>query len=128
MFDFLKRREPKAPMELPGILQPENPVNYNSVLDYLVGLSDKDYKKMTGSAEVYRKANKDVAKIVGIKDEPTHTLMAEKPTEEQVDKDLDNMLDEPDLAAAFLADDEPKADEPHKPQAPSKSKQIDVKE
>ena len=128
MFDFLKKREPKERMELPAILQPENPVNYNSVLDYMIGLSDKDYKKLTGSAEIYRKANKDVAKLIGIKDEPTHTLMAEKPSDEQIDTDLDNMLDEPDLATAFLEDDAPKADEPHKPQAPSKPKQIDIKE
>ncbi len=128
MFDFLKRREPKERMELPAILQPENPVNYNSVLDYMIGLSDKDYKKLTGSAEVYRKANKDVAKIVGIKDEPTHALMPEKQTDEQVDQDLDNLLNEDDLTTAFLEDDTPAADEPKKPQAPSKPKQIDVKE
>lgn len=119
MFDFLKRREPKTPVELPGILQPENPVNYNSVLDYMVGLSDKDYKKLTGSAEVYRKANKEVAKIVGIKDEPTHELMPPKPTDEQIDADLDDMLNEPDLATAFL-DDEP-APTPKKAQAPAKT-------
>lgn len=127
MFDFLKRREPTTPKELPAILQPENPVNYNSVLDYLVGLSDKDYKKMTGSAEVYRKANKEVAKIVGVKDEPTHALMPEKPSDEQIEKDLDTMLDEPDLKTAFL-DDMPEPDAPQKPQAPSKPKQIEVKE
>lgn len=126
MFDFLKRREQKAPMELPGILQPENPVNYNSVLDYLTGLSDKDYKKMTGSAEVYRKANKEVAKIVGVDDRPTHTLMPEKPSDEQVEQELDSLLAADDLATAFL-DDAP-VDEPKKPQAPSKPKQIDVKE
>lgn len=129
MFDFLKRREPKQRMELPAILQPENPVNYNSVLDYMIGLSDKDYKKLTASAEVYRKANKEVAKIVGIKDEPTHALMPEKPSDEDIDKELDDLLEVDDLTTAFLDDDdEPKADEPHKPQAPSKPKQIDVKD
>lgn len=127
MFDFLKKRERKERMELPAILQLENPVNYNSVLDYMIGLSDKDYKKLTASAEVYRQANKQVAKIVGIKDEPTHALMPEKQSDEQIEQDLDNMLNEPDLATAFLEDDVP-ADEPHKPQAPSKPKQIDAKE
>jgi len=128
MFDFLKRREPKERMELPGILQPENPVNYNSVLDYMIGLSDKDYKKLTASAEVYRQANKQVAKIVGIKDEPTHALMPEKQSDEQIEQDLDNMLNEPDLATAFLEDDQPPVDAITKPQAPKKSKQIDVKD
>ena len=128
MFDFLKRREKKKKKELPAILQPENPVNYNSVLDYMIGLSDKDYKKLTASADVYRKANKDVAKIVGIKDEPTHSLMPEKPTEEQIDKDLDTLLDEPDLSTAFLDDDEPKVDTITKPQAPATPKQIEIKD
>lgn len=129
MFEFLKRKNGATRLtELPEILKPEDPVNYNSVLDYMVGLSDKDYKKLTGSAEVYRKANKDVAKIVGVKDEPTHELMPPKPSEEQVDADLDNLLEADDLAGSFLDDDAPEAPKPIKPQAPAKKeKKIDVK-
>lgn len=91
---FGARHVPKA-VELPAILQKEDPVNYNSVSDYLIGLSDKDYKKIVASVDVYRKANKDVAKIVGIKDEPTHALMPETPTEDEVDSQLDGLLELP---------------------------------
>jgi hypothetical protein len=42
---IFNRKQQKL-VELPALLtQPEDPVNYNSVLDYLVGLSDTDYKK-----------------------------------------------------------------------------------
>jgi hypothetical protein len=123
---FGAKREPQ-PLELPAILQPEGPVNYNSVLDYLVGLSDKDYRKMTGSADVYRKANKEVAKIVGVKDEPTHTLLPEKPTDEEVDAGLDTVMNAhpDDLVAAFESDDKP--EKPKKVQS-AKSKTIKVKD
>jgi hypothetical protein len=121
---FKAKREPQA-VELPTILQPEDPVNYNSVLDYLVGLSDKDYRKMTGSAEVYRKANREVAKIVGIKDEPTHALLPETPSEDAIDAGLDTMLNAhpDDLKAAIINQDEP--EKPKKAQS-AKTKQIKV--
>lgn len=127
MLDFLKKNSSKKPLgELPAFMQPENPVNYNSVLDYLTGLSKPDYAKIIKSADIYRDANAKVAKVVGVKDEPTHQLMPDKPTEEEIDKDLDNMLEADDLKTAFL-DDEPAA-APKKPQAPSKSKAIEVKD
>lgn len=122
---FGVKREPQ-PVEIPAILQPEDPVNYNSVLDYLVGLSDRDYKKMTGSAEVYRKANKEVAKIVGVKDEPTHTLLPETPSEEALDEGLNQLLetDPVDLKAALENSED--AEKPKKAQSP-KAKEIKVK-
>lgn len=124
---FGKRREPQQ-VDIPAIMQPEEQVNYNSVLDYLVGLSDKDYRKMTGSAEVYRKANKEVAKIVGIKDEPTHTLLPEKPSDEQIDSELDGLLEtHPDDLLAAL-ESEPPVTENKKPQAASKEKKVKVTE
>lgn len=113
---FGSKREPQQ-VDIPAIMQPEDPVNYNSVLDYLVGLSDKDYKKMMGSADIYRKANKEVAKIVGIKDEPTHTLLPEKPTDEQIDAELDGLLQtHPDDLRAALENETP-AEKPHKAQS-----------
>jgi len=102
---FKGESKPKVLPEIPAAMQPEDPVNYNSVLDYLVGLSDKDYKKMTGSAEIYRKANKEVARLIGVKDEPTTSITTEKP--ELSDDELDDMLNAPagELAAAFIEDD-----------------------
>ena len=67
LFGKRKKGAPEL-MPIPAAFQPEDPVNYNSVLDYVVGLSDKDYKKLTASAEIYRDANKKVAKLLGIKE------------------------------------------------------------
>ena len=100
---FGKRKEASSePVKIPEALQPEDPVNYNSVLDYVVGLSDKDYKTMTASAEIYREANKKVAKLLGIKDEPTTTIKTDKP--EIGEEELDDTLNaDPDkLKQAFI--------------------------
>lgn len=119
-----RKRGATEPVVIPASMQPEDPVNYNSVLDYVVGLSDRDYKKLTASAEIYRDANKKVAKLLGIKDEPTTAITTEKPTVS--DDELDSMLaaDKDDLTQAFI-DDEP----PAKPKkANSTERKIEVKE
>lgn len=91
MFGFNKPK--KKPVELPQVLtEQENPVNYNTVLDYLVGLSQREYEKILKVSSIYRKANKDAAKILGVKDEPTVTLKEEKPTDDQIDDALDTAL------------------------------------
>ena len=121
---FGKRKKGASePVSIPASMQPEDPVNYNSVLDYVVGLSDKDYKKLTASAEIYREANKKVAKLLGIKDEPTTTITTEKP--EISDDDLDSMLaaNPDELASAFI-DDGPET--PKAKKAQSTTKKIEV--
>lgn len=123
---FGKRKASSGePVSIPAAMQAEDPVNYNSVLDYIVGLSDKDYKKMTASAEIYRDANKKVAKLLGIKDEPTTTISTEKP--EIGDDELDAMLSaQPgELAAAFI-DDAPASPKPKKAQ--STERKVEVKD
>lgn len=124
---FGKQREPQA-VEIPAILQPEDPVNYNSVLDWLLGLSDKDYKTMLEVVQVYREAGKTTAKLLKIKDQPSTVLLPTTPSEEQIDADLDTMLNThpDDLAAAFLADDEKTADK--KKSTKQKVKQIQVED
>lgn len=125
ILDRLKgKREPQK-VELPAILQPEDPVNYNSVLDWLLGLSDKDYKTMLEVVNVYRDAGKTTAKLLKIKDQPTTELLPVAQTEEQIDSDLDMLLetDPKDLQAAML-EDKP-AEKPKKKQSPT-SKQIKV--
>ena len=111
-----KRKKDASKVVMPAGLQPEDPVNYNSVLDYLVGLSDKDYSRVTRSAEIYRKANKEVAKVIGVKDEPTTSIATDKP--EVTDEDLDNMLlaGKEELTMAFL-EDGPEAPKPKKAQS-----------
>lgn len=119
MFGIGKKKD-RPVVVIPEAMKAEDPVNYNSVLDYLVGLSDKDYKKMTGSVEIYRDANKKVAKLIGIKDEPTTSISTARP--EVTDEDLDNLLasDMKDLATAFIEDDMTPAPKPTKPQATNK--------
>ena len=123
LFGKRKKGAPEL-MPIPAAFQPEDPVNYNSVLDYVVGLSDKDYKKLTASAEIYREANKKVAKLLGIKDEPTTTISTEKP--ELGEDELDAMLNAnpEDLKQAFI-DDQPPA---KAKKAQSTERKIEVKE
>lgn len=123
---FKAKREPQ-PVELPTILQPEDPVNYNSVLDWLLGLSDKDYKTMLEVVQVYRDAGKTTAKLLKIKDMPTTELLPTKPSDEQIDSELDDLLEThpEDLKAAIM--NEQPAEKPKKQHAP-KSKKIAVED
>ena len=122
MFGFTKE---KKPVSLPTALEPENPVNYNSVLDYMIGLSVREYDKMLRVSAIYRKANKDAAKILGVKDEPTTQLKDSKPSEEQEDAAMDAVLTgDP----AYLEADDADPEAPKKAQAPSSDKKIDVNE
>lgn len=123
---FGEKREPK-PVEIPAILQPEDPVNYNSVLDWILGLSDKDYKTLLEVVTVYRDAGKKTAKLLKIEDKPTTELLPTVPSEEQVDAQLDGLLEtHPDDLKAAILNDKP-AEKPKKKQAPT-SKKIAVEE
>ena len=127
MFGLGKKREKQA-VELPAILQPENPVNYDSVLDYLVGLDAKEYDKLLKVAVIYRDANKSAAKVLGVKDQPTTKLKDDTPSDDELDEALDGLLEThpEDLKAALATAPEPV--EPKKEQAPSKDKKITVNE
>lgn len=123
---FGSKRVPQQ-VEIPAIMQPEDPVNYNTVLDWLLGLSDKDYKTMLDVVNVYREAGKTTAKLLKIKDQPTTALLPTAPSDEQIDSELDGLLEThpDDLRAALEADGE--AEKAKKKQTPS-TKQISVKE
>lgn len=124
--NFKRNRTERAPVVIPESMKPVDPVNYNSVLDYLVGLSVDDFKKMTKSAEIYRKANKEVAELIGVADEPTTSIQTDKVEVE--DEDLDNMLsaNKDDLTAAFLEDEAPgDGAKPKKQQATAKKIEIE---
>jgi hypothetical protein len=120
---FGKRKRNTDTFTVPEAMMLEDPVNYNSVLDYLVGLSKADYRKMTSSAEIYREANVKVAKVIGIKDEPTTSIKTEKP--ELSDDELTDMLaaDLDELQTAFI-DDAPETPKPKKAQASDKKVEI----
>ncbi len=123
--NFKRDKAPRTPVNIPESMKPVDPVNYNSVLDYLVGLSPEDFKKMTKSAEIYRKANKDVANLLDVEDEPTTSIVTDKP--EISDDDLDNMLsaDKDELTTAFLDDDVPAVDKKKKQ---ATAKKVEIKE
>jgi hypothetical protein len=71
--------------------QLENPVNHNSVLDYMLELSDDDYDKLLKSAKVYREANRKVAGIMGVPDVAAQgekvEVRIEKPESEFIETD-----------------------------------------
>lgn len=122
---FGKQREPQA-VEIPAILQPEEPVNYNSVLDWLLGLSDKDYKTMLDVVQVYREAGKTTAKLLKIKDQPTTELLPAKPTDDEVDAQLDGLLEtHPDDLKAAILNEQPTE---KKKNTKQKVKQIQVED
>lgn len=126
MFDRFKKKAPKQ-VELPAaIMAEENPVNYDSVLDWLLGLDDKDYKKMLDVVNIYRDANKSAAKVLKVKDQPTTTLKEEKPSDDELDSALDDLLEMPADDLKHSLENAPEKPEAKKPQAPSKEKKITV--
>lgn len=69
-------------------------VNFNTVVEYLEGLSKQDLDKLLKVVNIYRNANKDVNKVLGIKDEPTATITKESRDEAEISDELDFMLDD----------------------------------
>lgn len=64
-----------------GLIEPA--VNFDSVLDYLVSLSAKDYDKLLKVAKIYRSANKAAEKILPAEKQPPVIISKEsKPTDE----------------------------------------------
>ena len=116
---IFNRSDKDRAWELPHELTlQEEPVNYNSVLDYLVGLGQKDYEKLLKSSKIYRDANKQVAKVLGIKDEATVTLVPKLPSEEDMEVALDKALN-----GDFIADD---IDTPKPIKKQSTSKKVEL--
>lgn len=68
---FTSKEKPQSVFQVPAFDEPEAAVNYNSVLDYLVGLGDDDFEKIKKVANIYRKANKDASEALGVENEPS---------------------------------------------------------
>lgn len=128
MFGNLLKKREKQPVELPPFMADQDPVNYDSVLDYLVGLDGKEYDRLLKVAVIYRDANKSAAKVLGVKDQPTTKLKDDKPTDEEIEDALDGFLEThpDDLKDAIL--NTPEKPEVKKEQAPSKETKITVNE
>lgn len=71
MKNLLKRQsKPEQPLWFEGELE-KLAVNYETVVDYLLGLSDSEYKTVIEVTNIHRKANEDAAKVRGIELAPT---------------------------------------------------------
>ena len=64
----------KPKRELPPLITDEElfpSVNYDSVMDWLVGLSDTEYAKVLQVANINRKAQQESCDVLGTPNEPT---------------------------------------------------------
>lgn len=95
-------------IELPAILTPEDPVNFDSVLDWLVGLSDKEYATMLEVVATWRKAYDDTAKTLKTKNVPTTQLKPVQPTDEEIDTSLDGLLETDPAELRSVLETDPK--------------------
>jgi len=85
-----------------------NPVNYDTVLDYLTSLNAEDFEKIFKVSTIYRKANTEAADVLGLVETATASISTELSEDEQDDEDLENLLDDDELNNAFLdAESEP---------------------
>lgn len=89
--------------ELPPLISDEElfpSVNFDSVMDWLVGLSDSEYLKVMKVADINRNANKDSHSILGkpvpvtsLIHDPKYDLQTMPPI--HIDKDPAFILEEP---------------------------------
>ncbi len=82
----------------PSVFTDTNGVSYQEVVDYLTEMDQPGFNKLLKVVGVYRSADRDVKKILNIKDQPVQSVSLER-----------NFLDDDDdLSMAFLEDDLPK--------------------
>lgn len=115
---FSRKKDKTEPTALMPELE-EDAVNFNSVVDWLVGLSEKDYKKVCDVAVIYREADKKATEALGKENKPTTFI--EPPTETvphdvnhtrsksgEANPDVEDLLED-ELDQAFLeTEPEPK--------------------
>lgn len=100
--ELFGKREPR-PVKLPAILEPEDPVNFDSVVDWMIGLSEAERKQVDQVITIYRDANTKAAAALGVPEKPTTFIKPKKLTNKQIDEGLDGLLetDPKDLRAAI---------------------------
>lgn len=89
---FKRNKQVDEPTPLFENSEPEV-ANYVSALNYLIALSDDDYKKITKVANIHRNAYEQAAKVLGEENVPTTFI---HPPEDETDAELDAMLLDPD--------------------------------
>lgn len=93
--DIFKRKKQDDLSLKPGSIwatEPEPIVDYNSVMEYLTGLSPEDYTKIMQVSNVYRQSEYEACKILGVEFTPSTFIV---------------QPEEPDMDIAFL-EEEPK--------------------
>lgn len=84
--------------------------NYDSALNYLIGLSDEEYGKVTQVAAIHRKAYQDAAAVLGTPNEPTTFINPpEPPAPEPNFLDDDELLKTPNGHIGVVTEKKPKA-------------------
>lgn len=130
IFDRKRKVEDLPSLFAPGELMPhESPIEYEQVLEYLVGLSDQDFTTITQVAVVYRTADTECAKIMGKKSVKPTTFINPPDTKFQdelkkqmaADSNHEFLDDDDELNIAFL-EDEPKTKTPAKKPLGNRSK------
>lgn len=79
-----------------SVLADTEGVSYQEVVDYLTEMDQPDFTKLLKVVAVYRSADKDVKKILNIKEQPVQSITLEG-----------NFLDDDDDTINFLEDDIP---------------------
>lgn len=77
-------------------------IGYNEVLDYLVALHDDDYEKLLKVANIYRRAERQVADVLNQANTEAPEV-AEKPKQDSENSEADEIID------SFLETDEAEA-------------------
>lgn len=90
---FAGKKRESTPLILEDELFP--PVNYDTVVHWLLGLSAKEYSQVLEVANIQRKADQEAAKVLGKPVEPTSFIDDPKDELQTVEP-------------VFLLDDEPK--------------------
>lgn len=104
IFDRKSKQDALPPLWSAQELQELGQVDYNSVLDYLVGLSDKDYETVLKVSEIYRHANEKANSVLGLPAEPTTFIHPPLPPANAAAEAKGNFLDDEDDIAPFLED------------------------
>lgn len=108
-------------MDLPDILEIDDPVNFHSVVTWMAALSDTEYKTITQAIQVTRDAQKKLEKLVEEGSIPAISIVVDQAylSGAFVDDKLDDLLrtDSKDLRAGVLADTKKPTKNRKKPEA-----------
>lgn len=77
------KKEKKLPADtfalMPELEAEEPPVNYNSVVEWLVGLGDSDLEKVNKVVDINRKAYADTCAVLEVPNEPSTFITPPEP-------------------------------------------------